>query len=132
MRVLLFTMIMFLGFGWAASAQTFAVYYPNDRVKAFYSLQDDGIVSYTKYTEDAEVLETGFYIAMKKTGTWKYYDTDGHLRMQLTYVDGKREGVCYKWDATGALEYRIVYNDDVRTEAVKLDVTGVVVDSRHY
>lgn len=113
-------------------AQSTTTYYPNNTVKATYTAQDNGLIAYVKYAEDATVLETGFYNELEKIGQWQYFDAAGNLRMEEAYVNGLRDGVSLKYDATGAPTHQIVYKDGVRIGAYLLDLGGIVLDSRDF
>lgn len=59
-------------------------------IKTFSRTSDS--VSVAFYNLKGNVKSKGFFIGKKRTGTWKYFFSDGKLMSQEFYVDGKLEG----------------------------------------
>jgi antitoxin component YwqK of YwqJK toxin-antitoxin module len=63
-----------------------------------------------EYHSKDMVAERGHYKDGLRDGTWSYYDENGQLHMESTYMNGVKIGVS-RWSKNGQLVYEATYKE---------------------
>ena len=67
----------------------------------------------TNYFEDGGVQLSGMMSNEKRTGKWKWYFETGELETEVSFVDGKKNGIQTFWDEAGIKTKEEVYENGV-------------------
>lgn len=85
----------------------------------------------TRYFENGQVKETGYYLAGQKHGSWSAYSEKGQLMSTAHFHNGNKDGEWLVWDTDGNLRYKLTYkNGEPVGEWAMFDERGKVSDRK--
>jgi antitoxin component YwqK of YwqJK toxin-antitoxin module len=88
--------------------------------QAIYTDNDgDGIIEYTLKNEMGNVMETGYYLNGKMTGTWTLYFPNGKKQMVAKFKNGIKHGTWLIYDGNNRLVTEVVYDNNKKLKATQ-------------
>jgi antitoxin component YwqK of YwqJK toxin-antitoxin module len=85
----------------------------------------------TRFYENGQVKETGYYLAGQKHGSWSAYNENGQLMSTAHFHNGNKDGEWLVWDTEGNLRYKLTYkNGEPVGEWAMFDERGKVSDRK--
>jgi len=93
-------------------------------------MEKDG--KHTKYYENEQIEEEGYYKDGEMDGKWTYYNEDGEKHSEINYKNGIKDGLFIIWTDNGIIfreEY--LYKDDERNGLYTNWIIGGTSDWKH-
>ena len=94
----------------------FKRFFPGNKIKAIMNYKEDGkTVKATLFYQNAKKAAEGTFIDMKKEGQWKYFSFyGGYLSSLENYINGKKDGVSYKYYENGIITEEIHWKNGIK------------------
>jgi antitoxin component YwqK of YwqJK toxin-antitoxin module len=124
MKYILSIVCLFVGLLSNAQNKELKTYYDNGKLKSIYNYQDASNYTVQNFFENGNLSETGRFVNAKMDGVWVNYTENGQRAGEAFYSNGVKTGDWKVYDQTGALKYKITYQNDRIVNAVSLDSNG--------
>lgn len=124
MKYILSIVCLFVGLLSNAQNKELKTYYDNGNLKSIYVYQDASNYTVQNFFENGNLSETGRFVNAKMDGVWVNYTENGQRAGEAFYSNGVKTGDWKVYDQTGALKYKITYQNDRIVNAVSLDSNG--------
>ena len=124
MKYILSIVCLFVGLLSNAQNKELKTYYDNGKLKSIYNYQDASNYTVQNFFENGNLSETGRFVNAKMDGVWVNFTENGQRAGEAFYSNGVKTGDWKVYDQTGALKYKITYQNDRILNAVSLDSNG--------
>ncbi|MBK7036931.1 MAG: hypothetical protein KBF42_05845 [Chitinophagales bacterium] len=74
--------------------------------------------------EKGNLVQRGYMIDGKKTGTWITYNAKGEITAKANYENGEKQGKWKIYNNAGELEYKICYKNNKKVWAQQYNTEG--------